>query len=204
MPQILVNGADQTTDFACQRWGDLLERLDRRATREGHVLTAIRFDGVDQPAFRDAATAPHIVGGLRVIEVESSRPRDLFERSVDEAVVAAETLAAAAVRVGRAFRGFDVSSASRELEELARGLGTLIAIAHALSQALGVSLDALDQDGQTGSQMVAELTAHTEALIVAQQAGDWVTVADVIEYDLAPALGRWPGFLHALRRSILS
>jgi hypothetical protein len=202
MLRILVNGTEQTADFACQHWGELLEHLDRRVAGDGQVLTAIRFDGVDQPSFRDPACAHLSLSGLGVIEAECVRPRVLIDNSVNEAIVAARTLAAGAARIGGVFRGFDVSSANHDLVEVAQGLGTLVAIVQALSQTLGVGLGSVGCGDRTGSQMIADLTAQTDAIISAQQDEDWITVADVMEYDLAPALQQWPELFEALRGSI--
>jgi hypothetical protein len=202
MLRILVNGSEETADLACQCWGELLERLDRRVAADGQVLTAIRFDGVDQPSFRDPACEPQPMGGIRVIDADSASPRVLLDNSVDEAIVAARALAAGAARLGGAFRGFDVSGANHDLVDMARGLGTLVAIVQTLSQAIGVSVDSVRGGDRTGSQMIAELTTQTDSLIAAQRDGDWITVADVIEYDIASALQRWPELFEALRDSI--
>jgi hypothetical protein len=202
MPQIVVNGVAQSAECSCQRWGEQLEVLDRQVAGDGLVLTAVRFDGVDQPSFRDPACALQLLGSVRVVEADSARPRDLLESSVREAVAAAEALAAGARRVGDGFRGFDVSQANQDLVELARGLGTLVAILQALGHALGVSLDSLKCGDRTASRMIQELTAHADGLIDAQRAGDWITVADTVEYDLAPALEEWPKLFTALRGSI--
>jgi hypothetical protein len=204
MPRILVNGLEQTPGPACQHWGDLLEHLDGVVAGGGQVLTAVRFDGVDEPTFRDPAGARRSICGLQVIEAESLRPRDLLENSLNEAIGAARTLAEGAGRVGGAFRGFDVSIANQDLVDLAQGLGTLVAIIQTLSQALGVALDSLVCEFGTANNMIEELSGHADALIEAQQAGDWITVADVIEYDVAPALQRWPSLFEGLRRSLPS
>jgi hypothetical protein len=199
MQQILLDGAVQADRTGCECWGNLLEHLDRLAAAENKVLTAVRFDGVDQPSFRDPAAAALPLGALAVVEAETASPGELLENSVNEAIAAAGSLAAGATRLGDAFRGFDVSHANQDLQELAQGLGTLVAIAHAISEIVGTSLDAVTCDGQTGSSMVAALSTQADELIAARETGDWITGADIIEYDLAPQLQRWPAIFEALR-----
>lgn len=199
MLRILLNGAEKPTDPACRNWRELLEQLDSAAEAQGQVVTAVRFDGVEQPSFRDAVFLSRPMSGLTLVEAESASPRDLLMTSIDEAVVAARTLAAGAERIGAAFRGFDVVSANQDLLEMAQGLGTLVAIVQALSQAIGVGLDKVRCGGQVGTDMIDELSAHADLLIKSQESGDWITVADVIEYDIAPALNRWPGLFESLR-----
>ncbi|HEY3381262.1 MAG TPA: hypothetical protein VGK32_05800, partial [Vicinamibacterales bacterium] len=142
------------------------------------------------------------LSSLAVIEAESSSPRDLLLSSLDEAVGAANSLAVGAERVGESFRGFDVKTANEDLTQLAQGLGTLVAIVQALSQAVGVDLANVSCAKGTGAQMIDELIAHADSLIASQSTGDWITVADVIEYDIAPALRAWPDLLDALRGAV--
>jgi hypothetical protein len=202
MPRILVNNVELPEEIARPRWGDTLDRLDRRCAVNGQVLTAVRFDGVERPSFRDRARAFDALDDVQVIDVEAASPQELLSATVDEAMTAAQTLALAAARVGAAFRGIDIRGASRELMELARSLGTLVAIAQALSQASAIGLDAVDGPVESGAAMVDRLTRHADTLIAAQQREDWVAVADVVEYDLAPALRDWPALFEALHATI--
>jgi hypothetical protein len=199
MQRILMNGVEEPASSAFNHWGELLGHLDRCAAGDGKVLTAVRFDGVDQPSFRDPESAALPLDRLSVVEAESMSPAALLDDSVGEAASAARALAAGAERVGVAFRGFDISRANVDLQELAQGVGTLVAIAQALSQAGGVSLDAVGCEGRTASAMLETLSGHAGELIEAREAEDWITVADIIEHDLAPILHQWPGVLETLR-----
>jgi hypothetical protein len=202
MQRIVVNGVEEVTIAALEHWGELLDYLDRHVADDGKVLTAIRFDGVDQPSFRDPEAAGRPVGPLTVIEAESMSPGALLDNSIDEAIAASRALASGAERVGDAFRGFDVTRANQDLQELAQGVGTLVAIAQALSQAVGVGLEAVTCGGKSANDMVEALSSQVHELIVAREAGDWITVADTIEYDLAPSLHLWPGVFETLRQSV--
>jgi hypothetical protein len=201
MQRILMNGVEESTIAPCNHWGELLDYLDRSAAGAGKVLTAVRFDGVDQPSFRDPESAGRPLNTLVVVEAEAMAPGALLDASVGEAIAAAKALAAGAERVGEAFRGFDVSRASQDLQELATGIGTVVAIAHALSQAVGVGLDAVGRDGRTANDLLESLSSQTDELIRARESEDWITVADIIEYDLAPLLHQWPAVFETLRQS---
>jgi hypothetical protein len=201
MQRILLNGVEESTVGACNHWGELLGHLDRTAAGDGKLLTAVRFDGVDQPSFRDPESAGRPLSTLIVVEAEAVSPEALLDDSVAEAVAAASALAAGAGRVGEAFRGFDVSRANRDLQELAQGIGTLVAVAHAMGQAVGVGLEAVGQPGRTAADLVETLSSQTDELLKARESGDWITVADLIEYNLAPLLHEWPAVFEALRQA---
>jgi hypothetical protein len=202
MPQILVNGRDLSLDPPCVYWGQALEQLDRRAAGDGRVLTGVRFDGVDQPSFRDASYVDVALDEFAVVEADATSPAALLDESIDEAVAAAKDLAAAAERLGTTFRGFDVSYANQDLVELAQGLSTLVNLVRALAMAVGVPIEEVKGPQGTANAMVEQLSGHMATLIDAQQSEDWITVADVIEYDIAPALQGWPGVFEALRAAV--
>lgn len=202
MSRILVNGVEQSSEFVGEHWGELLERLDRQCAGRGQVLTAVRFDGVDQPSFCDPTLVSMDLTALAVIEADSASPRDLLEASVNEAITAARTLTSGAERVGGAFRGFEVSNAQHDLAELAQGMGTLVAVAQAMSQAIGIDLKTVSCQHGSGAAMIDQLIAHTDVLIDSQEAEDWITVADVIEYDIAPSVGQWPALFEALLAAV--
>jgi hypothetical protein len=202
MARILVNGLEQALDSPCKYWGEALEQLDQRVGRDGQLLTAVRFDGVDQPSFRDQGYDRMEMSDLVVVEVEGVRRHDLLVDGADEAATAARTLSEAAQRLGDGFRGFDVAYANQDLVELAEGLGTLVSVVGILSQAVGLPLEQFEVAGSNAGAMIAELSGFASALIDAQNSEDWITVADIIEYDIAPALQKWPDLIEALRARI--
>jgi hypothetical protein len=202
MYEIFVNDERQPAENAPKTWGNLLRAVDASCGARGQVVTAVRFDGVEQPAFRETALDSRDLDALATIEVEAVRPADLLLSTIDQAVRAVDTLQRAAERIGASFRGFDVSKANEELADLAGSLGSVVTIASTLSQAIQVNLADLPCDGGNASAMVDELLAHADALITAQEVGDWISVADIVEYDVAPCLRRWPAVFEALRQSV--
>jgi hypothetical protein len=202
MYEVLVNDEPQPRETPCETWGKLLAALDARCTARGQVVTAVRFDGVEQPAFRGGEFEAIDLSGLATIEVEAATPAELLLSTIEQAVAAIDALQQAADRIGASFRGFDVSSANEELASLASGLGSVITVADTLGQAMQIELATLPCEGGTASTMVDELVGHAEALIGAREIGDWITVADIVEYDVAPCLRRWPAVFHALRDAV--
>jgi|WetSurMetagenome_2_1015567.scaffolds.fasta_scaffold67991_3 hypothetical protein len=202
MYRVLVNDQPDPGENAWKTWGDLLRGLEERCAAQGRVVTAVRFDGVEQPAFREGTLASYGLGALATIEVEAVQPEELIASTVDHTLDAIDTLSRTAERLGGQFRGFDVSSANEELGQLAQSLGNMVTIAGTVSQAIGVNLGTLTCNGEPASAMVDQLLNHADALISAQGIGDWITVADIVEYDIAPSLRHWPALFQALRAAV--
>lgn len=197
MTRIIVDGTELPAAAGRATWRDLLNRLDAEPGRDGVMVTAVRFDGVDEPAFRDPGVLGRRLDELAVVEVDYGTPEALVRASLDEAAASLAALAAAAGPLADRFRGVNIAGANADLVEFAQGLGMLVATVQAIGLALGADLRELRSGGVAATDMVADMTRHIETLIGGERAGDWLTVADGIEYDLAPALERWQGLLEA-------
>lgn len=201
MTTLVVNDVVQTPVNTGQTWGELLERLDESLAGTGRIVTAARFDGVDEPAFRDPDVVVKALDDLATVEVAAGTAGDLIAASLDEAVSAVDELADATLRVGGAFRGFDVAAANHGLAQVADGLKVILGIASAIALARGQSLDDISYDGQALGAMVRDVTVHVESVVAAQSAGDWISVADIVEFDIEPAVRRWGAAFESLRDS---
>jgi hypothetical protein len=195
MPTILLD--DQVLDLAGdhQTWGELLAFLDGQLAPRDLIVTDVRLDGIDEPAFRDPQAVERPLGALATVEVASGTAASLMERCLAEAAGSVEPLCAAIAAVGEQFRGFDLAEANGGLIQIAESLSTLVGIVGAAGLALKVDLRQVMSEDRPVSSMVQEMSSFLGAMIEAQQAQDWITVADVLQYDVEPALRRWaPAF----------
>ncbi len=201
MPRITVDGVEYCPAATPRSWGELLDEVDQVLDGRGLIVTDVRFDGLDEPAFRDGPAVERRLDGVAVVEVGTATPVHFVNRCLDDAAGSLPALAAAARDVGEQFRGFDISGANTALIDLAGGVGVLMGIVSTAGGALELDLQTLPCDGGTVGGRVAVLTAHIDAVINAQQQQDWLTVADVLQYDLAPALEAFVPVLDAFERT---
>ena len=197
MTKILLDGVERQGDTAGVEWAALLDAVDRELATRGRIVIALKIDGVDAPAFRDAAVGPQVDAG-GVVEMRSGTERDLMTQCIAEANEGVEALRLGAAAVGAAFRRHDLTVAHGGLREVAGGLSMLIAVLQAV--ALAGRVDIAGGTGQAVT-LLNELSAHVQAVIAAQGNQDWLTVADVLEYDIEPALKRWHGMFSAIDAS---
>jgi len=198
MARVLVNNEAATIEIGLKTLGDLLTWADRASADRGQLVTAIRLDGVDEPSFRDAAMAQTPLDDVATIEVEAVAPADLVAESVSEAREGLNGLRQHTLDVARRFRGTRVVNANEGLATLTQGLGTLVALLEALGGAIGISLGALSVKDRPIVSLIDDLAQPLVAIGEAQAQEDWVTVADVLEFDLEPALGRCEPLFDAL------
>lgn len=201
MPRITIDGHVYQPAVPPAAWRDLLAELDRELDMRGLLVTDVRFDGLDEPGYRDESALGRQLDGIAVVEVASSTPRALVSRCLDDAAGSLPGLAQAGRDVGGQFRGFDISGANAALVEFAEGVSILMGIVAAAGGALQHDLATLECPGGTVGQRVDELTRYVDIVVNAQQQQDWLTVADALEYDLAPALDAFLPVLDAFERT---
>ncbi|HEX7085430.1 MAG TPA: hypothetical protein VF198_03650 [Vicinamibacterales bacterium] len=198
MTRVLVNSQARDLEPGLKTLGDLLAWADRTSASAGEVVTAVRLDGVEEPSFRDAAFAARTLDDFAVVEMEVATPATLVATSLDEALRGLAGLRQHTLEIAQRFRRADAVYANEGLAELTGGLRTLVSLLDALGTAMGVPLEAAECDGQTAIEVLEGLGTPLAALSEAQAQQDWVTVADILEFDLEPALGRCEPFFSAL------
>ena len=199
MPRLIVNSEEQMPAKWPESWGLLFGRLEAEAVSRGEVVTEVRFDGVDEPTFWQPAQVERPLLHVALVEVITAPQGDLLEDALLQGAMAAGTLAAAAIETGAAFRGTDPATANQQLADLCDGVRSLIALSSAAATAVGLRLDEHDWNGRSGSKQIADLGRQLESIIEAQQSHDWLTVADILEYDFHPALNAWQPVFETLR-----
>lgn len=197
--RVLWNGV--ATDVASgqsETVGQVLRALDEAIGARGHVVTAVRLDGVDEPAFGSPVLLDRRLPDSAVVEVDSDTAAALIGRCVDEALAALPNVRAGIVDVSAAFRLSNVSDGNRLLAEVAESLGSLVGLAGAISTAVGVPLDVVTTDGLSGTELVAALLGIAGELTSAQLAGDWAHVADTLQFKVAPLVDTFAHLLEDL------
>ena len=199
MATVLVNGTAFVPKTPMPSWGPLLNAVDRHIEPSGDIVAAVRFDGVDEPGFRDVAVLGLVLGSELIVEIDTMPPAQLLAGVLDEASRSLPALAASACALADALRGAQVDHAARSLGQLAESLSNLVQLVAASAAARGVGLDALRTTEGPALPILRALDAHLTPLLEAQQAGDWITVADILEYDIAPLMPRFEAVVDALR-----
>lgn len=199
MPRLTLNDVQQSSVNLPEFWGELLEGLEQQAGTHGEVVTAVRFDGVEEPTFREPDQARRGLAALASIEVETATRRALVDDALTQGWSAAEALATAAGKTSETFRTGGIASANRHLSDLGEGIRTLLAVLGTVSDALGVSLDQFESGGRPVAAHLAQMVEQLEWMIQAQQSHDWLTLADILEYDVQPSLTSCREVFDALR-----
>ena len=199
MATVLLNGTAFVPGTPSPSWGPLLAAVDRHVAPTGEIVAAVRFDGVDEPGFRDAAVLDLVLGTEVIVEIDTLQPQALLGEVLDEASRSLPAVAASACELASVLRGTEVAAAARGLGQLAESIGNLVQLVVAAAAARGRSLETLETREGPAMPLLRALDAPLLPLLEAQRAGDWITVADILEYDVAPLMPRFDAVLDSLR-----
>ena len=200
---IYFNGVLQQLAPIPTTWGELLDMLDVLAAADGKIMSAVRLDGVEEPAFREPGVAARTLNGIARVEVESATPGAFLRSCLGEAIGPLEALADTVRTLAEIYRGHDVTRGHQGLTQLASDLRNLATLVAMLGGPIGIDLTAAGGDGQTADQQIDALGAALDALVSAQVAEDWLTVADILEYDLEPLIRRWATVLARINMQLV-
>lgn len=195
MLHVYVNDTPQPVPAGPATWGELLLILDGCAEREGQLLTMARLDGVDEPSFRDARVTDRPLSDFARIDVNLATPAAFLRASLQDAVTSLRRTGTTARRAGGLFRRADVSPGQPLLVEIATDLQALTRLIALLGGPLGIDLEQITADDVTATTQLTEIDAAVASMVSAQASGDWVVVADALEYDIEPACARFATLL---------
>lgn len=199
MSMCTVNGLEYQTQAGLETWGQLLDALEQGDGPARIVVTAVRFEGVDEPSFREASVLARDLGTAQGVDVDTCAAGKLFASAIETAREGLGPLAVAARQTADAFRSHDLPRAHRGLADFVLTLQTLAKLTAAVSD-VGRACDAVDPEAQ-GTELLERLRVVLESLVASNMSEDWISVADVLEYEMAELLPRWSAMLYAIGQS---
>jgi len=123
--------------------------------------------------------------------------RDVRSDFAIEASDALLNMSREATRLGACFRGQALQDAHGGLVALTTELRQFPTLISALTGPLAVDPARLRLRDRSLDEQIADLQSWLASIIEAHQQSDWLSVADVLELDLAPMLEGWAPLLRA-------
>ena len=152
------------------------------------IVTALRINGVDEPAFREAEVLARGLERADALDVDTTPAGEMAATALGDAIRYLPELVHEARNLAASMRGSDGAAAGEQLAPLADNLALLTALVHTADLwARQAGLAATDWMGDD----VAEIDRVIVDITLAAQDGDWVAVADALDKDLTQVLASW-------------
>lgn len=188
MPRLQINGEPFGVAPQPLRWEELLRTIDETSQARGQIVTAVRFNGVEESTFRRPDLCNQLISDSDAIEVTTATPQALLSDALRRASAAASALASTTADVARALRVGKRRRAADQIAALGHSLSALLAVVAPVSAIAGADEASSEPSDQTLTDHVDGLVQYYESLVQAQQARDWRAAANILEPRLQGAL----------------
>lgn len=174
----------------------LLSAVEPVLGQSGRIVTALRINGVDEPAFREPDVLDRSLRDADEIDLDTTPVAVMASYALDDALRYLPDLASEAREVAAHLRSPHATEHRPSIGGLADNLALLAALVHTADVwARRAGLAGGDWLGDD----VAAIERVAATLETAAGAEDWVSAADALEYDLTEALEGWQARLAAGR-----
>ncbi len=188
MIRVVHNAVDEVFDCGdCENLAEVLEcsrRSQEECEAEAHLYTHIRIDGLDLPEDSFSRLDEISIAGVEQIEVESRPSVEIAISSLRHSAEYVVPVRNALDRVVDLFRRGRSDEASDLLAHVSDSLGVLVAAVTGAANVIPESAEAL-------LSPIGDLIQWLELVIEGQGSGDWINVADLLEYEIDPRLEAW-------------
>ena len=199
MDSCTVNGRQHDMAAGLKTWGHLLHSLEQGVGAERVVVTAVRFGGVDEPSFRHAHACERDLTAVSPVAIDTATVRELLTSAGQTVLDGLEPLALAAKRTAQAFRMHDLPRAHRVLAEFVGTFQTLTRLT-----AVVMEIEAVGERSAETGEFLDRLHQNLQALVTHAMSEDWISVAEVLDYDIADILPRWTALLQDVNHASLT
>ena len=200
--KVLLNGVElQGGDETVATVGEVLDQLRAEIGDAGKVITAIVIDGqlLESESQREKVRA-RLQSKVDRIELTVEEPKELLHKGLSDTRDFLQSLRRDFVAAATAFRLGDEVTANDDLVRCLDDLKLVLTGMSAASRLPGAETET-ESLKQTLVSANARLLPVLDSMYKAQAAGDYVSLADGLEYDLTEIADEWLGVLnHTLHR----
>lgn len=177
-------------------WGDVLDWLETEYLHAGQCITRVMLDGSEELNYRNPRICNRPLESVREIDVESGEFDKVVRETMEELGTEIDAAIQSVQEVVRLFESHEVEPAYRQLARLLESIKIFYAV---FSEELGWVYLEGDKGRQGWSQAIE---ATLVQLVAAQENGQWVSICDVLEYELSPILENWKAIVQRTREGL--
>jgi hypothetical protein len=201
-----VISVDGRTDIVSADKGrslrEIIKQLNDLLSNSNRVILSAKADG--RPVFlsenRDLLNKK--VEEFSLLEVETIDVRTQAVNALREVKNHLPGLTKALVEVTKSIQAGEVLKGYKSLATCADVLNLIVHVIDEVRALLGIDLTGVRMDGSTLSEQLEQVRNVLRDAKGALDTNDIVTVADLMEYELAPRIGKWDAILDTLLKTI--
>jgi hypothetical protein len=182
--ELIVNDTRMKTPPELVTWGDVLDWVETQHLKAGQCITRVEFEGQEEIHYRKPFVCSKDLQSIGAIHIESGEFDTVVRESFAELEAELRSALENTREIIQCFEDRDEETAYNHLAQLLDAIRIFYSL---FSEDLGWA----DADEAERIQQTATLENAIKQLIVAQENRFWVSVCDVLEYELTPVLEAW-------------
>lgn len=180
--------------------GTILASLRTEASRRHRAIVSLCLDGEELPRDRQEALSPMTAGQYRLLEVRTVDPVRLSLDTLSGLTQHLANMEGVHREGGRLVRDGHLERAAETFEACFAGWEIVLRAVRDVSRLAGMKLTELTPDGISLEDRMQRLQKSLLTFRTAFGSRDLVTVGDVSEFELVPAIGEWKRVLEHLQQ----
>ncbi|MBI2566367.1 MAG: hypothetical protein HYV63_04965 [Candidatus Schekmanbacteria bacterium] len=198
MLKVKRNGKDMILPSGAKTVGDVLRHIESGTA--GTTVTQLFLDGnvVD---LGDRIVVESLgVDDVELLDVRTQDVASMVTRNLGHAREYLKRFPSGLAQLARHLRLSNMAAAAAELTDVVEALQWFLDLFSGLEVLAGGNLAAVSVGGQPLSEFVGELRDFLTESLRAQEAQDWVLLADLLEYEVLPLFERFGAGIDELER----
>lgn len=175
--------------------GDLLENLKSSRFGDKEFISAISINGDTIEENKRAGLENKPIGEITSLEISTDHPLDVSLRVLENMGEFLRHLVVLINQSADKFRMDDETDANKYFINCVEGLQTFVGVLDKVRSLNNIDLSLIKHGSVSAAEKQDELSKIFSSLQVTQADKDWIAVADVLEYELAPLINDWRDIL---------
>jgi len=194
---VTINEDHVTVPPGIATWGDLLDWIETDCIKAGHCITHVYLDGNETYNYRDRLLCNQTLLGLETVRIHSGDFDRVITESLAELDRELRNALASSPEIIRLLENRKDEDAYNRLAQLLESIRVFFTI---FSEDLGW-VEPADAE-ISRREFSAVLEGSLTQLMGAQESRNWVSVCDVLEYEITPILESWQKMVERTRENL--
>lgn len=198
--RVRIDGDEVSMDLSrCGTLAGALDEIYRVVGGTGRIVGRVEIDGEELTTRAERELAGRTLEGVAEISIATGTAADLFRNGLQGALTLGGAIGKDIAGAVESFRSGDTARGRSLYAACIEAMGTFFQLAGGILNGIRGGYFEIPGGASAGGPAPSSETAELlERLLEHQKREDWIAMADVLEYDVAPNLETWIGFLEGL------
>jgi hypothetical protein len=198
---ITVNGNQVADTCGTANLEEVLVKLSRTAVPVNHMVSSVTVNGRHFTELYPGQSREISSTAIHDLSIGTVSLERFAAASMQDGALFLERIAAYALKTAELFRIYDETEANQHYAQLLDSLRSMFHFIDGLQKTLQWDFTRTQYQNEPVQKEWIRLTELIDELMKIQEEGDWILLADLIEYEMAPLLETWAKIFREKSRS---